>query len=164
MSQRRAFAVTIASIASLFTSAVAVCHHGTYLMSRSEASSPKWDYDGLEGPLAWHALAEANSACALGKNQSPINIMPGTTASVRGDTLGFEVDSYPEGAELENLGSTVEVMANGTITLRDAAYRLAQFHFHTPSEHRIDNVFYPMEVHFVFQSQSKCTMEKTGQA
>lgn len=33
-------------------------------------------------------------------------------------------------------------------------YQLIQFHFHTPSEHFVDGVQYPMEIHFVHQSKT----------
>lgn len=133
----------------------AICHHGTFLLPRG-ASTPDWDYNGLDGPLAWHALGEeAYSLCAHGTSQSPIDIVTSSTASVDGKSLALTIESYPDGAEIENLGSTIEVVANGTMTLHNITYSLAQFHFHTPSEHRIDSEFYPMEAHFVFQAKSK---------
>ena len=51
----------------------------------------------------------------------------------------------------ENLGSTIEVLANGTTSFEGTDYRLVQFHMHTPSEHHIDGEYYPLEIHMVHQ-------------
>lgn len=55
-----------------------------------------------------------------------------------------------------NDGHTVQVNINQTsfITVTEAAskYQFLQFHFHSPSEHTIDNNHYPLEVHLVHKS------------
>lgn len=51
----------------------------------------------------------------------------------------------------ENLGSTIEVLANGTTNFEGTDFRLVQFHMHTPSEHHIDGEYYPLELHMVHQ-------------
>jgi carbonic anhydrase len=50
-----------------------------------------------------------------------------------------------------NNGHTVQFnYAPGSfITSLGTNYRLAQFHFHTPSEHTLDGVSYPLELHLV---------------
>ncbi|KAL2752487.1 hypothetical protein ACRALDRAFT_1072413 [Sodiomyces alcalophilus JCM 7366] len=131
------------------------CAHGTSLFPRSQ--SPRvnvadFDFNGLEGPLNWHILHQDNLDCAVGENQSPININSSSIDKACGKSLRFHVDDYPRGARLFNLGSTVEAEATGTIHLRNKQYNLVQFHFHTPSEHRIDSEYYPQEMHFVFQA------------
>jgi carbonic anhydrase len=45
-------------------------------------------------------------------------------------------------------------MPNGTLVVNGTTYPLAQFHFHTPSEHRINNEYFQMECHFVFETSS----------
>jgi carbonic anhydrase len=52
-----------------------------------------------------------------------------------------------------NNGHTVQMTYDGgstlgTVTGRDT-WRLAQFHFHAPSEHTVDGASYPMEIHLV---------------
>lgn len=136
--------------------ASAVCTHGTTLFPRDASEAfpvAKFDYDGITGPLNWYGLDNStNQACSMGKNQSPINIITKDYAPVQGSSLGLEIEHYPNGAELANLGSTLLVFANGSITRDGMDYSLKQFHFHTPSEHRVDGEFYPFEVHFVFQA------------
>ena len=74
-----------------------------------------------------------------------------------GNSVGLTIPDVPEGAEFENLGTTVEVVMEGFgggLTLADGTnYNLSQFHFHHPSEHIDNGVSMPMEMHMVFQSE-----------
>jgi carbonic anhydrase len=57
--------------------ASASCLHGVYKRAEEAAEGPfqsKFGYEGDFGPANWAGLAPENEACALGKNQSPINI------------------------------------------------------------------------------------------
>lgn len=149
----------LGSLASLASVASAFCAHGTTLFPRSSGDEVKiatYGFHGLNGPLNWYGLNKTlNAKCAQGKEQSPINILTKTQKSVDGSSLGFDIQSYDNGADFVNLGSTLEVIANGTLKLDSKEYKLAQFHFHTPSEHHIDDEYYPAEVHFVFQAADK---------
>ena len=40
------------------------------------------------------------------------------------------------------------------LTFADRTYELKQFHFHTPSEHTLDGMHFPMEMHLVHASES----------
>jgi carbonic anhydrase len=52
---------------------------------------------------------------------------------------------------VDNLGHTVKVTydAGSSIEYDGTRYDLVQFHFHTPSEHLLDGITYPMEMHLV---------------
>ncbi|KAK5651787.1 hypothetical protein OQA88_11654 [Cercophora sp. LCS_1] len=126
--------------------------HGTTLFPRAEAG-PAFTYHGATGPLNWHGLSEANAICAHGKHQSPIDIPSDTCKITPGSQLSIDIPNQPHGAEFENLGTTVEVFTNGTLTNNGKVSKLAQFHFHTPSEHSVGGKYYPLEVHFVFQAE-----------
>jgi carbonic anhydrase len=41
-------------------------------------------------------------------------------------------------------------------------YDLAQFHFHTPREHRVNEEIYMMELHFVFEAAGKSSAIQSG--
>jgi carbonic anhydrase len=56
-----------------------------------------------------------------------------------------------EEVEFENLGTTIEVIANGTTTIAGNQFRLVQFHMHTPSEHHLNGEYHPLEVHMVHE-------------
>jgi carbonic anhydrase len=131
------------------------CIYGTADFPReAKIPVPTFGYDGLTGPLNWYGLNKAtNFLCNLGTNQSPI-VLNGSIATVPGSILNLTVKDYPNGAEFENLGTTLEVIAEGNLTYSGKTFPLSQFHFHTPSEHYIDREFYPMEWHWVFQTPS----------
>ncbi|KAI8260026.1 Carbonic anhydrase [Colletotrichum sp. SAR11_239] len=139
------------AILSLIPAVSAFCHHGTSLFKRAEGT---YGFDAMNGPLNWHSLTADNAACALGKNQSPINVLETNTKQVQGSSIIFRPANYADGAELENLNGVLEVRANGTMYNGGKNYTLRQFHFHTPSEHRLNGEHYPLEVHFVWESEA----------
>lgn len=150
---------TVAAFISFASLACAMCHYGTTLAPRGTIvarAKSKYGYNGLDGPLNWHGLSPKNERCALGTNQSPVNIVSGSYSTIRGSSFNLEVPDYPDGAEFENLGTNVQVFVNGSAAVGGKDYAVQQFHFHTPSEHRIDSVYYPMEVHFVMQADGRC--------
>lgn len=83
-----------------------------------------------------------------GRSQSPINIL--TSRAVQGKhKIKFHYQSSKE--HVDNLGHTVKVTydAGSSLDYDGARFDLVQFHFHTPSEHLLDGVTYPMEMHLV---------------
>ena len=80
--------------------------------------------------------------------QSPVNILSHETEH------GKHRIVYRGGDEAEvvtNLGTTVRLgFGQGITTEFDGkVYEFLQLHFHTPSEHLIDGITYPMEMHLV---------------
>ncbi|HWO12412.1 MAG TPA: carbonic anhydrase family protein, partial [Polyangiaceae bacterium] len=97
-----------------------------------------------EHPSVAYLLAEASE----GTSQSPINIV--TSRSVAGKhKVKFNYKASNE--HVDNLGHTVKVTydAGSSLEYDGTRYDLVQFHFHTPSEHLLDGVTYPMEMHLV---------------
>ncbi|GAB4362457.1 MAG: hypothetical protein Kow0060_18670 [Methylohalobius crimeensis] len=100
------------------------------------------------------AKPQENTVYALpgldhGLIQSPINILS-TRINDRGQhkiTLHFN-DHF---RAAENLGHTVQMdfTPGGFIESDGQSYAFKQLHFHTPSEHLIDGVTFPMEMHIV---------------
>jgi carbonic anhydrase len=83
-----------------------------------------------------------------GTSQSPINIV--TSRAMKGQhRIEFHYQTSKE--HVDNLGHTVKVTydAGSTLEYDGRSYDLVQFHFHTPSEHLLDGVTYPMEMHLV---------------
>jgi carbonic anhydrase len=81
--------------------------------------------------------------------QSPINI--DNTIQLAKEPPKVSIPNITA-AELINLGTTVEVVANGTTRFGGKLFSLRQFHFHTPSEHRVSEEHYPLEVHMVHEA------------
>lgn len=83
-----------------------------------------------------------------GTSQSPINIV--TSRAVSGHhEIAFHYQTSKE--HIQNLGHTVKASydTGSTLEFDGKSYDLAQFHFHTPAEHLLDGVTYPMEMHLV---------------
>lgn len=130
-------------------------HHGTTLYPRQEhVAEPSFGYHGITGPLNWFSLnTTTNELCAKGNHQSPIDFAAARCKTSGGPSISYE--AAPHGAEFINLGTTVEVIANGTLSNNGKTSNLAQFHFHSPSEHSVDGRYFPLEVHFVHQAAGK---------
>lgn len=107
----------------------------------------KFGYGPLNGPFNWASLAPENEACKSGVNQSPINIDASVTRAPSKPVLNIPKASV----EFENLGTTIEVITNGTTTYAGTDFRLVQFHIHTPSEHHINGEYHALEIHMVHQ-------------
>lgn len=136
---------------ALLPLASSTCLHGTTLHPRAlgPVQVSTFSYTGLRGPQNWASLAPENLACSTGTTQSPINI--DSTIGVLSEPPVLNIPSV-ESAEFENLGSTIEVIVNGTTTVAGEDVQLKQFHFHAPSEHRIEEEFFPLEMHMVHES------------
>jgi carbonic anhydrase len=113
---------------------------------------PHWAYEGHGDPAHWADLDQANSACKLSKEQSPIDIEERNARKAPLSTLEFNYAAA--GAEVINNGHTVQVNlpAGNALKAGDDVAQLLQFHFHTPSEEKINGVNYPMVAHFVHKS------------
>lgn len=112
--------------------------------------APRWAYEGAHGPGEWARLAPENATCASGQRQSPIDITDG----IKVDLDAVQFDYKPSGFRVVDNGHTVQVnVAPGnTIEVLGRHYELVQFHFHRPSEERIDGKPFDMVVHLLHKS------------
>ena len=120
-----------------------------------------WKYDDhMKYQESW------TGTCKNGRRQSPINIRTEYTKKVRmaGNSLIFNRYDKQVGASLENNGHTIKLtFTDGTddeIWIKDGGlsltkFQFAQAHFHwgnndnQGSEHEVDGVSFPMEMHIV---------------
>jgi len=81
--------------------------------------------------------------------QSPIDIISGKADQAGKNQISFAFHSAFDTAE--NLGHTIQVdfKKGSTCTVNGKDYASRQFHFHTPSEHLLDGMTFPMEMHIV---------------
>ncbi|TRX62550.1 carbonic anhydrase family protein [Fulvivirga sp. M361] len=104
--------------------------------------------------LNMHDQGDGNSTAYIvpdpdhGLSQSPVNIL---TKSCTNGHHEIVLHFNDEIKAIENLGHTVQLdFATGsTIEVDGLTYNFEQMHFHTPSEHLLDGVTYPMEAHIV---------------
>jgi carbonic anhydrase len=106
-----------------------------------------WAYEGENGPAYWGKINPAWAKCGDGSRQSPIDIRDGMKVELEQITF----DYHPSSFNVTDNGKTVQVMVGGGnfITVNNRMYELIQFHFHRPSEERINGKGYEMVVHLV---------------
>jgi len=117
-------------------------------------SPPVWRYGGVENPSQWGELSNDFALCESGKDQSPINIK--VKDVVEGTPAKIDFDYKPSPLVVVNNGHTIQVnYAEGsTATIDGQKYALLQFHFHTPSEHEINDKASAMELHLVHRNEA----------
>lgn len=116
---------------------------------RAVKSEPAPPASSANAEHAEHAAVEyLLPEIAEGRSQSPINIVTSRALPGR-HKIKFHYQSSKE--HVDNLGHTVKVTydSGSTLDYDGRSYDLVQFHFHTPSEHLLDGVTYPMEMHLV---------------
>ena len=88
--------------------------------------------------------------CAIGRNQSPINIDSAKAYTTQLPAIVFDYTKSGAKSVVDN-GHTEQVnIAKGdSIQVDGIDFALKQFHFHAPSENTIDGKHFPMEAHFV---------------
>ena len=115
------------------------------------AAAPKisnhWDYDGEFGPENWGKINPAWAQCGKGNRQSPIDIRDGMKVNLDEIDFDYRPSTF---SEIDN-GHTVQVNVAGgnAIHIGNARYELVQFHFHRPSEEKINGKGTEMVVHLV---------------
>lgn len=112
-----------------------------------DGHSPHWSYDGSGGPEAWARLNPEFAKCGSGQRQSPIDIRGG----IKVDLDPVQFDYKPVSFGVIDNGHTVQVNVGGgnAIEVQGRRYDLVQFHFHRPSEERIDGRQFDMVAHLV---------------
>src|SRR5450432_1383853 len=86
--------------------------------------------------------------------QSPVNILSDSTVGDPSQPITFTFNTGI--TAVENLGHTIQLdfKEGSTTTASGKTYYSKQFHFHTPSEHLIDGMTFPMEMHVVSVSKN----------
>lgn len=113
-----------------------------------------WSYEGDTKPDKWANLDTSFSACANGTEQSPIDI---ELSQVQLDkSLEDLKPRYaPAAFTLMNNGHTIQLNEStgaNVLTLDGQEYKLAQMHFHKPSENQINGKSFEMELHLVHKN------------
>jgi carbonic anhydrase len=120
-----------------------------YVVS-AQGEGMHWTYTGHGGPTEWGALSPEFSTCKLGKNQSPIDIRGAKAA----DLPPIKFDYKPSPLKVIDNGHTIQVnyAPGSSIDVGGTRYELVQFHFHKPSEEKIDGKSHAMVAHLVHKS------------
>ncbi|MCK6426259.1 MAG: carbonic anhydrase family protein [Burkholderiaceae bacterium] len=127
--------------------APADAHAASAPAAHAAAHAPHWSYAGEGAPGQWAALKPEFATCGLGQRQSPIDIRGG----IRVDLEPIRFDYRPSSFSVIDNGHTVQANVSGANSLEVGGrrYDLLQFHFHRPSEERIEGRQYEMSMHLV---------------
>ncbi|HEB9325691.1 TPA: carbonic anhydrase family protein [Campylobacter jejuni] len=90
---------------------------------------------------------------AFDQNQSPINIDKNLTKK----THNILDIVYNDGIKnIVNSKNTLKIYTSNSnkVFFNNLEFTLKEFHFHTPSENTINNIKYPLELHFVHKNSS----------
>lgn len=123
-----------------------------------EAAHPTghWSYAGESGPQHWAELEEGG-ACG-GSAQSPVNIITVDTQPARHDQFPIDIRFNPQTHihDVVNNGHSIQFDFDhgDEIAFGGQRYVLQQVHFHEPSEHTINGVRYPIEIHMVHVNEA----------
>jgi carbonic anhydrase len=114
-----------------------------------QAHAVHWSYTGPTGPGHWAELEQGFGTCRLGNTQSPIDIRDRDAIKAPLPAIEFDYKASP--LVVVDNGHTIQVnYAPGSgITVAGRRYELLQFHFHKPSEERLNGRAYPMVAHLV---------------
>jgi carbonic anhydrase len=106
-----------------------------------------WDYGGSLGPSHWGDLKPEFTACKAGHRQSPIDIRHPQKA----DLPAIQFDYKLSPLHIIDNGHTIMInYAPGSfIRVGGKQYELKQFHFHRPSEEKVNGHAFAMVVHLV---------------
>lgn len=106
-----------------------------------------WSYEGPGGPENWGRLSPGFSLCGKGTRQSPIDIRDG----IRVDQEPIAFSYQPSFVRVIDNGHTIQVNygSGSTLSVMGRNYELVQFHFHRPSEERVDGRAFDMVAHLV---------------
>jgi carbonic anhydrase len=110
-----------------------------------------WSYDGPAGPQTWGGLRPDFMLCGKGQRQSPVDIRGGLEVEL--EPVRFEYQPSPFGV-IDN-GHTIQanVAPGNRIDVGGKRFELVQFHFHRPSEERIDGRQFEMSLHLVHKDE-----------
>lgn len=126
-----------------------------------DANAPEWSYHGpADGASKWGALA-GYEACAVGREQSPIDIVTTDEVDTPMSDLPIRFANYERDLAIDLLddGHTLKVVVPSAGRTTDPqvefdgkAYFLVEFHYHSPSEHTVDGIGSLFEVHLVHRA------------
>ncbi len=121
-----------------------------YFHKQEQPATAAWGYVGATGPSHWGDLSPDFVLAKTGRQQSPVDI----TGALAGDLPAITFAYTPARIRLVYNGHTIEEKQDETsaIEVGGTRYLLEQFHFHSPSEHLLDDAHTEMEMHLVHKS------------
>ena len=122
----------------------------TLAVASRASESAHWSYTGTSGPSHWSELSNDFALCRSGQSQSPIDIVD----AVDTELPPLSIDYQWQVSQIVHNGHAIQLtaLAGSHVRVRDMQLELLQFHFHTPSENRLEGKSFPLELHFVHRN------------
>ena len=114
---------------------------------QAQAEGKHWSYGKHGGPAEWGQLEQGFASCGLGTAQSPVDIRGAKST----DLPPIKFDYKPSPLKVIDNGHTIQVnyAPGSSIDVGGTRYELVQFHFHKPSEEKVDGKAHAMVAHLV---------------
>lgn len=122
--------------------------------AHQQLETPHWSYQGEVAPYHWGELTEEFSSCGEGRQQSPINLTRKHARPLK-HALTFAYEDLR--GEVVNNGHSIMLRFTEApyVEMGGTRFFLRQLHFHAKSEHALEGLFYPAELHVVHESKAK---------
>lgn len=113
-------------------------------------SKRQWNYAIVDQGQEWSKTAKE---CVRGEHQSPIDLSVIQAKAKKSEFIIHYKDSV---AEIENDGHTIKekFKKENYVFFKNKKYFLKQLHFHGHSEHSLNGIYYPAEVHLVHKNEN----------
>lgn len=145
---------TVKLISFLFVCFAFGYNHIITSTTHSKSNHTEWSYHGETSPEHWKEFEEYSDC--NGQRQSPVNIIhQNTEDSAASDDLKILYSPFTLLKKVNNNGHSIQFDFDkgDSIQYHNSTYYLKQIHFHEPSEHKINGVIYPIEIHLVHQNK-----------
>lgn len=138
--------------ARLFIVLILCTSHLPKAEAQEHSPGHTWDYGQALGPSHWGDLEKEFAACKNGHRQSPIDVRNPQKTDL--PSLQFDYQTSP--LHIIDNGHTIMIRyAPGSfLSFNGKRYELQQFHFHRPSEEKIDGRQYGMSLHLVHKNEN----------
>jgi carbonic anhydrase len=124
-----------------------------FAISVAKVAEHTWDYSEAHGPTHWGDLKPEFATCKTGHSQSPIDIREARKADLPSIQFNYKVSTL----HIIDNGHTMMINYDprSNIAVGGKTYQLKQFHFHRPSEEKIQGKKYHMVAHLVHSDQER---------
>lgn len=118
---------------------------GAGAMNAATSRKASWSHHGETGPEHWAQLKPEFALCGSGQRQSPIDIRDGIPVELDPIQFEYKLSAF---RVIDN-GHTVQVNVEpgNRILVNGRRFDLVQFHFHRPSEEKLNGKQFEMVAH-----------------
>ena len=113
------------------------------------AQGKAWNFGDGTTPERWSAINAEYAACDIGKMQSPIDLADPDALGTVKLTTNFGLARGKLSLSEEKVQIDFDQGQNKGMMSGSKPFNLLQVHFHTPAEHAVNGMRYPMAAHFV---------------